>query len=60
MATPNEIIDHWKIFIEKEKEENILSAMVLDLEAEQQEYEEVVSTYDNLIEEVNRKLGRLK
>ena len=56
MRNPYETIGDWKKHIKKEKKRDMLEIIKLDLEEERDNYEEVLSEYENLINEVERKL----
>ena len=60
MESPQEIIENWKKFVEKTKEVNLLEVIKLDLEAEKDNFEDVIREYENLIEEVEEKLSKAK
>ena len=56
MTSPDEIIENWRKHIKKEKDKDVLETIKLDLEAEKDNYEEVIREYENLINDVEEKI----
>jgi hypothetical protein len=60
MITPEEKIEEWKKHISKEVNENMLNCILEDLRVELGFVEDWQSSYEDLIEDVEDKLEKIK
>ncbi|MFA6074055.1 MAG: hypothetical protein WC758_08110 [Candidatus Woesearchaeota archaeon] len=60
METPEDKIEEWKKFIKKEKELDMLEVIKIDLQEELNFIEEWKSSYEDLIEQVEEKIEKVK
>jgi alpha-mannosidase len=60
METPEDKIEEWRKFIKKEKEVNMLEGIKMDLQEELNFIEEWRRSYEDLIEQVEEKIEKVK